>query len=154
MSVSPGISMCTVPKAIRDNYENKQCLVVTSASHYATKIKPRSKEGSHIQCMPHLWAFWRRFPLRKTSCVGLTPYVPAYFSPKLSQHSKSKLSDLSHSPDKDSAEWKWESSLLYDLSCLQLVGGQHWSKYKLPKDPPVKNESDSVQGLEWIFKMI
>lgn len=29
----------------------------------------------------------------------------------------------------------------YDLSCLQLVGGQHPSKYKLPKDLAVKNYS-------------
>lgn len=159
MSVSPGISMCTVPKAIRDNYVNKQCLVVTSASHYPTKIKPRSKEGSHIQCMPHLWAFWRRFPPRKTSCGGLTPYVPAYISPKLSQHSKSKLSDLSHSPDKDSAEWKWESesSLLLWSELPPAARRPALAKIQTPKRSWSQKwiiDPQHVQGLGWIFKMI
>lgn len=87
-------------------------LVVTSASHFPTEINPRSKEGSHIQCMPHLGAFWR-FPLRKTPCVGFTPYVPAYVSPK-SCLSIPNPSDQTYLRVQIKPEWKWEreSSLI------------------------------------------
>lgn len=113
---------------------------ITSASYYPTEIKLRSKECSHIQHRPHFWAGWKRFPLRKTSCADLTPYVSAYISPKPSQHPKSTLRGLSHSPDEE--QWWGEEDKGEFQKCYRewiihrFLGG--WIQIQLPLNPMLR----------------